>query len=465
MEKKRPNILFILADDLGWGDLGCSGNSLVKTPNLDRLAREGTCLANHYSASPICAPARAGLLTGRYPHRTGAVDVPSNRGLDRIHLSEQTLADVFAGAGYRTGLVGKWHNGIHDPRYHPLARGFQHFSGFLNGGMDYYDWVLEREGEPMEADGRYLTDVFTEAGCRFMERGGDSPFFLMVAYNAPHSPLQAPEARIEPYRAAGSLSEEVATLYAMIEEMDAGVGRLLQFLADSGMEEDTLVVFTSDNGPFLGGACNRYNGSLRGEKGSIYEGGIHVPCLVRQPGRIPPGKDVDAVTHFCDWLPTLAGFCGIDPAPPHPLDGVDISGLLRGGTADLPERRFWQRNRYAPLARCNGAVREGPWKLVFPMRAGGDAKSELDTEVYLQGLHARAADGPLDPPFEEREVEPVRPTELYHLESDPAESRDLSAEAPERRAALEAAWDEWFRDVTRRWKAVYRENREGGPQG
>ncbi len=465
MSERRPNIVLILADDLGWGDLGSSGNPVVRTPNLDRMAREGVCLTRHYSASPICAPARAGLLTGRYPHRTGAVDVPSNRGLDRIHLGEQTLANVFARAGYRTGMVGKWHNGAHDPRYHPHARGFEHFCGFLNGGMDYYNWVLECDGEPLGADGRYLTDVFTDRACQFIERAEDRPFFLMVTYNAPHEPFQAPEDRIEPYRATGKLTEEVATLYGMIEVMDDGVGRLLKMLSERGCAEDTLVVFTSDNGPFLGGGCHRYNGDLRGAKGSVHEGGIHVPCLVCHPGRVRRGVEIDAVTHFCDWLPTLAGYCGIDPEPPHPLDGRDFSGLLRGGDAELPVRRFWQRNRYRPLPRCNGAVREGPWKLVFPMRSGGDVKSDLDTVPYREGLRRPAPVREVDPPLQDRDVGPVPAPELYHLESDPAETRDLAAKAPERRAALEAAWDEWFEEVCGSWEEIYRLNCEGDPGG
>jgi len=177
----KPNIVFILADDLGYGDLGLFGNEIVRTPHLDALGREGVVLTQHYSASPLCAPARAALLTGRYNHRTGAVDVPSNRGLDRIALSEKTIGDIFGQAGYRTGMVGKWHNGLHDMRFHPNARGFSEFAGFLNGGMDYYQWVLDRNGSPEPSDGRYLTDVFTAEACDFIHRHREEPFLLYLA--------------------------------------------------------------------------------------------------------------------------------------------------------------------------------------------------------------------------------------------------------------------------------------------
>ena len=221
----RPNVVLILADDLGYGDLACFGNPLVRTPCLDQLCREGLSLTQHYSASPLCAPARAALLTGRYNHRLGAVDVPSNRGLDRIAPDERTVADEFSARGYVTGMVGKWHNGLHDPRHHPNAKGFQEFAGFLNGGMDYYQWVLDRNGQPEQFDGRHLTDVLTHEAMGFIRRHWQQPFFLYLAYNAPHAPLQAPEPLVAHYRQLGGLSEEVCCLYAMIEQMDAGIGQ------------------------------------------------------------------------------------------------------------------------------------------------------------------------------------------------------------------------------------------------
>jgi len=375
MASRRPNLVFILADDLGYGDLGLFGNEKVRTPHLDALGREGVVLTQHYSASPLCAPARAALLTGRYNHRTGAVDVPSNRGLDRIALGEKTLGDLFSNSGYATGMVGKWHNGLLDRRYHPNARGFKEFAGFLNGGMDYYQWVLDRNGVQEPSDGRYLTDVFTEEACGFIARHQDEPFALFLTYNAPHAPYQAPEECVRYYRELGGLTEEVSTLYAMVECMDRGIGRVVQTLDSLGLMNDTILVFTSDNGPFLTGNLNRYNGPLRGAKGEVLEGGIRVPCIVSWPGELPKGVALNGITHFCDWWPTLEAMTGCRLQEALPSDGVDMSPLLRQEGADEGTARFWQRNRYEPVPRCNGAMRDGPWKLVWPMTEGGDWKS------------------------------------------------------------------------------------------
>ncbi|MDP6064591.1 MAG: sulfatase-like hydrolase/transferase, partial [SAR202 cluster bacterium] len=229
MKPRHTNVIVIVADDLGYGDIAAFGNPIVQTPNLDRMAAEGVTLTQHYSASPICAPARAALLTGRYNHRTGAVDVPSNRGLDRISLSETTVADLFKAAGYATGMVGKWHNGVHAIRYHPNARGFDEFAGFLNGGMDYWQWILDYNGTPKPADGRYLTDVFSDEAVEFVQRHHEEPFFLYLAYNAPHAPLQVPGEVLEHYQSVG-LTPAVSAIYAMIERMDSGIGRLREAL-------------------------------------------------------------------------------------------------------------------------------------------------------------------------------------------------------------------------------------------
>src|SRR5439155_13518883 len=187
------NVVVIVADDMGYGDLSLFNDGRCSSPHLDALARDGVCLTQHYSGSPVCAPARASLLTGRYPHRTGAIDTLHGRGLDRIALSEVTIADLFRSAGYRTGLVGKWHNGALDARYHPNARGFDEFAGFSGGYSDYYAYHLDLNGTEVEGDGRYLTDVLTEHAVSFLRRHHRAPFFLVVAYNAPHFPMQAPE--------------------------------------------------------------------------------------------------------------------------------------------------------------------------------------------------------------------------------------------------------------------------------
>ena len=299
--KRRPNVVLIVADDMGYGDFGIFSEGRVSTPELDRMVAEGVCFRQHYSGSPICSPARAALLTGRYPHRTGAINQFELMGLDRIALREKTLADFFHRAGYRTGLVGKWHNGALDARFEPIARGFDEFAGFCGGWSDYYRWTLQRNETLVEGDGRYLTDVLTQEACGFIDRAKDHPFLLMLAYSAPHSPFQAPQPTIDRYLAAGH-DRITATTYAMIEEMDAkGSDSVLERLSRHGLEDDTIVLFTSDNGPAFFNPPfmlepddepfnPRFNAGLRGSKGWVYEGGIRVPMVVRYPAALP-GRD------------------------------------------------------------------------------------------------------------------------------------------------------------------------------
>lgn len=455
--KRKPNIVFILADDLGYGDLGLFGNDTIRTPHLDALGREGIVLTQHYSASPLCAPARAALLTGRYNHRTGAVDVPSNRGLDRIALSEKTIGDIFVQAGYRTGMVGKWHNGLHDTRFHPNARGFSEFIGFLNGGMDYYQWVLDRNGVPEPYDGRYLTDVFTAEACDFIQRHREESFLLYVAYNAPHSPYQAPDELVEYYRRIGGLTENVCRLYAMAECMDRGIGQVLQELTANGLRENTIVVFTSDNGPCLSGDLARYNGPFRGAKGDVLEGGIRVPCVMSWPDGLPHAREVSGVTHFCDWLPTLASLTGCRPATPA-WDGVDMSPILKSDTQNIEVPRYWQRNRYTPIARCNGAMREGPWKLVWPMRQGGNWKDPGDNEAYEGGLTTAHRLMPINPDLPVPDIAPVPKPALFRVDHDPHEDHDVSAEHPHRLDSMTQAWDTWFAEMTAQWRSAFERN-------
>ena len=318
---KKTNVLLIVADDMGYGDLGVFSEGRVRTPHLDRLVAEGVCMRQHYSGSPICSPARAALLTGRYPHRTGAIGQFEVYGLDRIALRETTLADMFKAAGYATGLVGKWHNGALDARFEPNARGFDEFAGFCGGWSDYYDWHLQTNSSIRKGDGTYLTEVLTRHACDFLDRHRAGPFFLMLTYSAPHSPFQAPAPLVERYLERGH-DRIVATTYAMIEAMDSGIGQVLESLDRHGLADDTLVMFTSDNGPaffnppFMLGPGEstfneRFNAGLRGSKGWVYEGGIRVPMILRHPG--PP-----------------AGGCGQPrPRPLHRLAadaGLDVRG-------------------------------------------------------------------------------------------------------------------------------------------
>ena len=332
----RPNVVLILSDDQGYGDLGVYGNPAVHTPHLDALARQGVRLDQHYSGAPLCAPARAALLTGRYHQRTGALSVESNRGMDRIAPREATVADLFKAAGYATGMVGKWHNGAFDPRHHPQARGFDEFVGFLNGGMYYWDWILDRGGTPWRSDGRYLTDVFTDEAVDFLRRHRSEPFFLYLAYNAPHAPLEAPPEDVRPFAERGSFSDTVSTLYGMIRRLDAGVGRVMEALDALGLAENTILLFTSDNGPLLGGDYRRYNGPFRGAKNLVLEGGIRVPAMVRWPAGIPGGRVYRGMAHFTDWLPTLLAACGVDGRPALPPDGLNLLPALTGDAGRGP---------------------------------------------------------------------------------------------------------------------------------
>ena len=277
----RPNILFILADDMGYGDFGCFNGGISQTPTLDQLVGESVCLTQHYSASPVCAPARAALLTGRYPHRTGVVDTLELRGLDRLALRERTIADLLHQAGYVTGLIGKWHNGALDARYHPNRRGFDEFAGFCGGWAPYFDWRLDRNGTGSAADGRYLTDVLTEEAVEFIHRHRRGPFFLHLAYNAPHFPFQSLDADLTPFRDSGRHTLAVNHIYGMLRSMDRGIARVLDVLDREAIAENTLVLFTSDNGPQFGGqgdmCSDRFNCGFAGAKTLVYEGGIRLP--------------------------------------------------------------------------------------------------------------------------------------------------------------------------------------------
>jgi len=454
MTNHNPNVVFILADDLGYGDLGCYGNRDLRTPHIDRLARQGIRCSQHYSASPLCAPARAALLTGRYNHRTGALSVESNRGLDRIALAEHTMADTFHAAGYRTGMVGKWHSGLFDMRYHPNARGFDEFAGFLNGGMGYYDWILDYNGSPKRSDGRYLTDVFTDEAIAFIDRHRTEPFFLFLSYNAPHSPLQAPDELVRHYAELGKVNPGVATLYAMIERMDTGIGRVMDRLDQMGLAQNTMVVFTSDNGPWLGSdTCNgrrypmgRYNGPFRGMKQDVLEGGIRVPAIIRWPDGLPSGTECNAMLHFCDWFPTLAGAIGVTPTG-LPVDGIDQLASLRGEAGVTNPRRFWQFNRYDPVLHCNMAMRDGDWKLYWPRIPEAMVKLRSDNEPYQRMFREPHREMPVQNPHVERSLSPAREPELYNIADDPRESKDVAAEFPDRVSKMRHDAETWFAEV------------------
>ncbi|MBN2296223.1 MAG: arylsulfatase [Pirellulales bacterium] len=417
-EQSKPNVILILADDMGLGDLSCLNGGRSRTPKLDKLKSQSVWFNQAYSAAPVCAPARAALLTGRYPHRTGAVTLNMEKypELARIRKDETTMADVFRSSGYVTGLIGKWHSGI-GREYHPLARGFDEYQGFTGylHVTSYFDYRLDVQDRTQSFSNRYLTTDLSNRAVDFVRRHKKDPFFLHLAHYAPHRPIGAPKERIAPYLDKG-FDRETATVYAMIEIMDEGIGDLLAELDRLGLRDDTIVIFSSDNGPDPL-VSTRFNLQLRGNKYTVYEGGIHVPFMIRWPKRFPPGER-DDVIHFTDVLPTLIDLCELKPPSDLKLDGGSLSAVLSGEHKGLPDKRFWQWNRKVPRYSHNAAMREGDWKLVRPFVTRRIPKNESK-----------------------------RPPVLYNLASDPAESRDVSRKNPERASRMAADLEAWSKEV------------------
>lgn len=405
----QPNIILIVADDLGWKDLGFQGATDLRTPNLDRLAREGARFEQFY-VQPMCTPSRAALLTGRYPMRYGlqTMVIPS-KGTYGLSADELLFPQVLGAAGYKTAIIGKWHLGHADSRYWPRQRGFDYAYGAVLGEIDYFthdahgvtDW--QRDNEPVREKG-YVTSLLGDDAVRLIEGRRDEgrPFFLYLAFTAPHAPYQAPEEYVE--RFAGIPDKTRRTYAAMIACMDDQVGRVVEALENTGQRGDTLIIFHSDNGGTrdarLTGEgkvesipCD--NGALRGGKGQLYEGGTRVPAFANWPGRIPPGTVVDTPVHVVDILPTLASLAGASTKKCLPLDGTDISGaLLRGEPTGRTEVVY-------NIEPFRAAIREGDWKLVW------------------------------------RTLLPSK-AELFNLADDPGETRDLAPEHPRKVQELQA---------------------------
>jgi len=397
-----PNILVILTDDLGFGDLSSQGAGDLRTPHIDSLAATGMRWNNFYASCTVCSPTRAALMTGRFPDLVG---VP---GVIRTHADDNwgyfrpngpTLPEQLRKAGYRTGLVGKWHLGLESPNT-PTERGFEHFLGFLGDMMDDY-WSHRRHGnnylrhnrEEIDPEG-HATDLFSNWAAEFIrrERSPERPWFLYLAYNAPHTPIQPPEEWLQRVRQREpALPDRRARLVALIEHLDDGIGRVLAALEETGQRSNTLVVFSSDNGGQLGAGAN--NGPWRGGKQDAYEGGLRVPFFAAWPGTIAPGSHCDALALTMDLYPTLCDVAGITIN--HVIDGRSMLPSLRDGSRPMPDRAlYWPRregnNRYQ--GQDYYAVRSGEWKL----------------------LHNN----------------PYEPLELYHLTEDPRESTNLAKAHP-----------------------------------
>jgi arylsulfatase A-like enzyme len=341
---RMPNVVIMLADDQGWGDLGAHGNTNLSTPNIDSLARDGA-LFERFFVSPVCSPTRAEFLTGRY-HVRGGVHSTSTGG-ERLNLGVKTIADSFKAAGYATGAFGKWHNGSQYP-YHPNGRGFDEYYGFTSGHWgDYFSPPLEHNGRPVTGNG-YITDDLTDHALAFLEKNRERPVFCYLPFNTPHSPMQVPDEYWNRFKNAdlklrhrgGQGNEDLAftrAALAMCENIDFNVGRVLKKLDELKIADNTIVLYFSDNGP----NGWRWNGGMRGRKGSTDEGGVRSPLLIRWPGHVKPGTRVTQIAAAIDLLPTLCGLCGVKHVGDKPLDGKNLAPLLLLTAADWPDRMIF----------------------------------------------------------------------------------------------------------------------------
>lgn len=373
----RPNIVIVLADDQGWGDLSVHGNSNLSTPHVDSLASDGA-LFERFFVCPVCAPTRAEFLTGRYYARTGVRGVST--GQERLNADEVTIADTFRKAGYATGAFGKWHNGSQHP-YHPNARGFDEYYGFTSGHWGhYFNPVLEHNGEITRGTG-YIIDDLTNHALEFIEENSDkeNPFFCYLPFNTPHSPMQVPDEFFEKF-ATRSLEQHhrdpeledmphLRAALAMCENIDWNVGRVLKMLDELQLSDQTIVIYFSDNGP----NGWRWNGGMKGRKGSIDEGGVRVPLLIRWPGHIPAGARITPIAGAIDLLPTLTDLAGVPMISEHPIDGRSLKPLLLGQAAEWSDRNLLSYR--SPRTR-NGQM-TGPFVSVRNQRFRLDADGRL----------------------------------------------------------------------------------------
>jgi len=433
----RPNVVIIMADDMGYADLSAYGNDRFKTPHLDALAREGLRFTDFHSNGAVCSPTRAALLTGRYQQRSGVDEVVfadparGKRDAHGLQPGEITFARLLQAAGYRTGLMGKWHLG-YDRKFNPRHHGFDEFRGYLSGNVDFHshidqanfpDWWHDLEPTPERG---YSTHLITRHAVRFIEANRARPFCLYVAHEAPHSPYQGPGD--PPVRGPGAQpplqGADIARAYReMVQEMDQGVGEIVATLRRLGLAENTLVFFCSDNG----GTREGNNGPLNGFKGSVWEGGHRVPGIAWWPGKIKAGT-THQVALTMDLMPTMLDLAKVSVPAGHALDGTSLLPLLLESRA-LPERTlFWgYTGRFA--------VRRGPWKLVVNQSAGEATKAKGRKKAGGEAATTAPAAGPA--------------TLLFHLGDDLGEKRDLAVREPGRVRELEAALAAWRREVAR----------------
>ena len=415
---ERPNVILVITDDQGYGDIGVHGNSKLTTPQLDRLWLDSVRLTD-FHVDPTCSPTRSALMSGRYSTRTGVWHTIMGRSL--MDSDEETLAELFQANGYRTGMFGKWHLGDNYPN-RPQDQGFEHVVWHHGGGIgqgpdswgnDYFDDSYEVNGEWIEFEG-YCTDVWFREATAFIETEDERPFFAYLSTNAPHRPFRVPDSYSDPY-VQKDVPPTMAKFYGMIANIDQNIGRLRAHLKETGLAENTLLLFMTDNGTAAGhaprkdeqGRWSGYNSGMRGHKGSEYEGGHRVPCFAFWPaGGVRGGRDVDGLTAHIDLFPTLAELCGLERQGGRKLDGTSLAAALRGmGAAPESRTLFVHSQRVAhPEKWRKCAVMNDRWRL-------------------------------------------VNGVELYDLRSDPGQAQDLAAKHPDRVAELRASYDFWWRSL------------------
>ena len=395
-----PNIIIILSDDQGWGDFSINGNTNLNTHNIDQLAKEGAYFENFY-VQPVCSPTRAEMLTGRYHSRGGVYS--TSAGGERLDLDETTIAQVFKQAGYATAAYGKWHNGMQYP-YHPNARGFDDYYGFCSGHWgNYFSPMLEHNQQIVRGEG-FVIDDFTDHGIRFIEEHKDKPFLLYLPYNTPHAPMQVPDRwwdqmKNKEITMVGLPDQEedhdfTRAALAMCENIDWNVGRIIEKLQQLGIEDNTIVVYFNDNGP----NSWRWNGGMKGRKGSTDEGGVRTPLFMKWPERIKAGTHIKQIASVIDLLPTLADLAGVAYDYPKPLDGISLKDLIMEEDPQWSDRIIFNQWRDRVSAR--------------------DQRFRLDH----RGI-------------------------LYDIENDRGQTTDVSSTYPEIREKLETARSEYLSEV------------------
>ena len=397
---QQSNVLIIIADDQGWGDLGFTGNKTAHTPNLDKLAKSGTILDRFY-VSPVCSPTRAEILTGRYHVRTGVSGTSTGR--VRLDLDETTIAEAFKHNGYQTALFGKWHNGGQAP-YHPNCRGIDEFYGFCSGHWgNYFNPILEHNGEVLKGKG-FMTDDLTDHAIEYINKQQDQPFFMIMALNTPHSPMQVPDAFWNRYKnksiqQKGSIPEKediqhTRAALALNENIDENIGRVIATLEKNNQLNNTIIIYFSDNGP----NGNRYNGGMKGIKGSTDEGGVRVPFIISWKNNIKNGRTLPQIAANIDLFPTLIELAGLHWKNPKPFDGISLKNILMDKNPSMPDR-------FIPSFWAN------------------------ETSVRSQKFRLSNKD------------------ELYDMVNDPNQTKNVATEFPTEYRELKSWKDKWLQDV------------------